>query len=85
MMAFVWSLLAVFGGIAFALVLGMALMRKARLSPRSSGLLFGTAMLIGLGNVFGGGKPEIVQESKDDANRKKDAQSGDPKTPDGPH
>jgi hypothetical protein len=76
------GLLAAAGGIAAAIALGMTAKRHIRRSKRSGGLVLASAMLLGLGHVFGGVQEEAVQESTDETVRKKDAKAGDPPSPD---
>jgi len=69
---------AALAGLVLAVWVCAVLLRNKRFSRRYGGAMMAGAMLLGLGNVFTGGQQEMVQESKDEAKRKKDAQSGDP-------
>ena len=77
-MHFTLELLAILVGLAAGTALGLALMRRIRLSRRSGGLVLGSVMLLGVGHVFGGAQEDMVQESEDETKRKKGSQSGDP-------
>lgn len=81
MMNVLVDVLAALAGIAVALAGCVFLIRHGYISRRHSGAVVAGAMLLGLGYIFAGARQETVQESKDEANRKKDAQSGDPPDP----
>ena len=77
------DVLAALAGLVLALCVCLLMIRNKRLSRRFGGAAVAGAMLLGLGNVFGGSQQEAVQESKDETSRKKDAQSGEPPVPGG--
>lgn len=53
-------------------------MRNGYISRSHRGTMIAGAMLLGIGHAFMGARQETVLESKDETNRKKDAQSGEP-------
>ncbi len=73
--------LAVVAGLVLVVVLCALWMRNRPISRRSRGAIIAGAMLLGWGGVYTGRQQDMVQESKDEANRKKDAQSGDSPNP----
>ena len=81
MLATILTILAV---LVAAVGLCTILARATWFKRRYGGVIAAGALLAGLGHVYAGNQHDMVQTSKDETKRKKEAHSGDPEIPPGP-
>lgn len=71
------SIALAIAGVLIAIPLSLFATSKARRSKRSAGFVVASALLLSF-PFLGQRGPELIEESKDETTRKKDAQSGEP-------
>jgi hypothetical protein len=74
----------VIAGILIAIPLSIWATSGTRRAKRSAGFVVASALLLSF-PFLGQRGPELIEESKDETNRKKDAQSGEPPRPPAGH